>query len=77
MNEYYYVKPKNPRRKYWRCRDCKWHQTNITAEEIKNQHPNSFVQEPCDTDPNDIMEYVEDVLGHSCFEPLESLIEKE
>ena len=67
------VKPRNPRRKYWYCKDCKFHKSNITKEELmKLNIPN--VEEPCDTNPNEIICYVSDFVSGFCFEPLESKV---
>lgn len=52
-------------RKYWRCRDCKWHKSNITKEEILKM--NLFVEEPCDTPKMRIIAFADDEKG-TCFE---------
>lgn len=51
----------------WRCQDCKWHKSNITKQEIKNQHPNKIWDTPCDTPKTQIMGNDAQVKG-TCFE---------
>ena len=73
MSRVRHVKPKSPRRLVWRCRDCKFHESNITKELVMALKIPQ-VTDPCDTNPNAIICYVGDNLYSFCFEPSVSKI---
>jgi len=76
MNLQRFVKAKSKNRYVWRCRDCKFHKSNTTKEQLLAlKIPN--VEDPCDTNGNAIICYVSDNIAGLCFEPLLSkIIEK-
>jgi hypothetical protein len=73
MSNQRFVKAKSKKRYVWRCIDCKFHKNNITKQQLLALNiPN--VEDPCNTNPNRVICYVNDDISGLCFEPLPTKI---